>query len=48
VEWMFKEVKTYWTRVDFSRKMQVLQIPVGLLYLAAMLLSNVHNCFYKN
>lgn len=48
VEWMFKEVKTYWTMVDFPRKMRVLQAPVGSLYVAAVLLSNIRNCFYRN
>lgn len=48
VEWMFKEVKTFWTMVDFPRKMRVLQIPVGTLYKAAILLCNIRNCFYRN
>ena len=48
VEWMFKELKKFWTAVDFPRKMRVLQLPVGTLYLAAILLCNVRNCFYRN
>lgn len=48
IEWMFKEVKTFWTAVDFPRKLRVLQLPVGTMYLAGMLLCNMRNCFYAN
>lgn len=48
VEWIFKEVKLYFTAVDFKRKMKVFESPVGSLYLAAMLLSNMRNCVYRN
>lgn len=48
VEWMFKEAKTFWTTVDFPRKMRVMQLPVGSLYLASLLLCNLRTCIYKN
>lgn len=48
VEWMYKEVKLYWSTVDFKRKMRIGEAPVGLLYIAAMLLTNFRNCIYPN
>lgn len=48
VEWMYKEVKLYWTTVDFKRKMRIGEAPVGLLYVSAMLLTNFRNCLYPN
>ena len=48
VEWIFKEVKLYFTTVDYKRKIKVFESPVGSLYLAAMLLSNMRNCIYRN
>lgn len=48
VEWMFKEIKQYWTTVDFKRKMKVGEAPVGKMYLCAILLTNFRNCFYPN
>ena len=48
VEWIFKEVKQYWSTVDFKRKMRSGESPVASLYLAAMLLTNMRNCVYPN
>ena len=48
VEWIFKEIKLYWTTVDLKRKMCVNQSPVGSMYTAAMLLTNFRNCLYPN
>ena len=48
VEWIFKEVKLYFTTMDYKRKMKVFESPVGSLYLAAMLRSNMRNCIYRN
>lgn len=31
VEWMYKEVKLYWTTSDFKRKMRTGESPVALL-----------------
>jgi nuclease HARBI1 len=48
VEWIFKEVKMYWTSVDYKRKMRLLECPVGALYISAHLLTNFRNCVYPN
>jgi DDE superfamily endonuclease len=48
VEWIFKEIKAYWSCVDFKRKLSINQSPVGALYIAAMLLTNFRNCVYPN
>lgn len=48
VEWVFKEVKMYWSTTDFRRKLRVLQAPVGSLYLSAILLTNFRTCLYGN
>ena len=46
VEWYFREVKRYWTLIDYRRKLQ--EAAAGSLYLAAILLINVRNCCYPN
>ena len=46
VEWIFKEIKLYWTTVGFNRKMRANQFPVGSMYTAAILLTNFRNCLY--
>lgn len=38
VEWIFKEVKIHFATVDFKRKMKRLEAPIGMLYIASMLL----------
>ena len=48
VEWYFREVKRYWTLLDYRRKLRVKEAAVGSLYLAAILLTNVRNCCYPN
>jgi nuclease HARBI1 len=48
VEWIFKEVKQYWSTMDYKRKLRVGEFPVGALYIAAMLLTNLRNCIYPN
>lgn len=48
VEWVFKEVNVTWSTTDYRRKMRVLQAPIGSLYLAAMLLTNIRTCLYGN
>jgi nuclease HARBI1 len=48
VEWIFKEVKQYWSTMDYKRKLRVGECPVGALYIAAMLLTNFRNCVYPN
>lgn len=48
VEWFFKEVKLYWSTMDYRRKMRTGESPVGALYLVTMLLTNFRNCVYPN
>ena len=48
VEWIFKELKLYFTTADYKRKMKVLESPVALLYLALILLCKMRNCVYCN
>eukprot|EP00171_Calliarthron_tuberculosum_P001768 IDg1768t1 len=48
VEWIFKELKLNWTSMDFKRKLRIGESPVGALYVAAALLTNVRNCIYPN
>lgn len=47
VEWIFKEVKTLWTPMDFPSKLRVLQISTGILYFVDLFVSNVGNCVYR-
>ena len=48
VEWIFKDVKLHFTTLRYKRKMKVFESPVGFLYLAAMLLSHMRKCLYRN
>ena len=48
VEWLFKEVKTYFPVVSNKWKLKLYEAPVGLFYIGAMLLCNLRNCFYPN
>ena len=48
VEWIFKEVKLQFSAIDFKRKTKVREHPVGIIYLASILLSNFRNCLYPN
>ena len=48
VEWLFKELKMYWTTMDYRRKLRVLQAPVDTLHIACMLLNNLRTCMYGN
>lgn len=48
VEWLFKEVKLLWSMVDSKRRMRICQAPVGLMYRAAVLLTNLRNCVQPN
>lgn len=48
VEWYFREVKQYWTLLDFKRKLRVRESAVCALYIAGVLLTNFRNCIYPN
>lgn len=41
VDWMFKEVRIYWSTVESKRKMRFGEAPVGLLYIRAMLITTI-------
>ena len=48
MEWIFKELKLYFTSMDYKRKLKVFESAVGSLYLAAILPRNMRNCVYPN
>ena len=48
VESIFKEVKMYFSTLNYKRKLKVLESPVGSLYISEMLLCNMRNCIYPN
>lgn len=41
IEWIFEEIKAYFTKVDLKRKMKVMESPAGSLYFSAMWLYNI-------
>lgn len=45
-EWAFNEIMLYWSSMDYKRKMRIGHTPIGALFLAAMLLTNIRNCVY--
>ena len=48
VELIFKEMKIQFPTIDFKRKMKVCESPVGMMYFAAILPTNIRNCLYPN
>ncbi|KAJ0391089.1 hypothetical protein P43SY_010344 [Pythium insidiosum] len=46
VEWLFKDVKTQWSHVNWHIKMQARKTRAGLKFSTAMLLTNIHTCLY--
>ena len=48
VEWGFKDIKKYFTHVDFTRKNIISNTPVGLHYIIAGLLWNFRACLYSS
>ena len=46
VEWSFGWVPRFWAGVDFAKKLKVHEVPVGKLYIAAVLLTNARTCLY--
>lgn len=48
LEWMLKEIKLYWTTVDFKRKLRVGESSIRLLYIGEMLLTNLRSSIYPN
>lgn len=45
-EWVCKEIKYFFTTVDFNIKMKVQETPVECMYLAVMLFYNIKVCLY--
>lgn len=48
VEWLYEEIKLYWTTTDFNRKMQTSKSPAALLFLKASILLNIQTCLFGN
>lgn len=48
VEWVFKDVKLFFSSVDRKRNLRLNQSCVGLLYLSALLLYNIRNFIYPS
>lgn len=48
VEWMFNELKLYWSTLDYNRKLRISESPVAAVCLSAMLLSNIRNTMYAS
>ena len=48
VEWFFKEVKLLWAFVGCKGRLRIKQMPIGLIYRAAVLLTNFRNCVQPN
>lgn len=46
--WLFKKLKLYWSTVDYKRKILLSQSPMGALYIATLLLTNMQNFVYSN
>lgn len=44
VEWSYGEVKQYFTKQDFSRKLKLRETPIAILYTNAVLLFNFKTC----
>lgn len=44
VEWAIKDIKKYFTHVDFSRKLCPQNTPAGLLYLVSTIRWNFRSC----
>ena len=46
MEWAFKDVKKYFTRVDATQKMNIPRSPVALWYVCSVILWNLKNSLY--
>jgi hypothetical protein len=46
VEWSFRDVKQYFTHVDFPRKLRLRETPAGLLYVSSVMLWNFRVCLH--
>jgi hypothetical protein len=48
VEWEFGLVASLWAFVDYSKNQKIYLQPVGKYYMVAVLLKNMHSCFYPS
>jgi len=48
VEWGYKDIKQYFTTLDFQRKLKIRETAVGKQYLSGALLCNIRSCRYGN
>ena len=46
VEWLFKEVITKWSFLDFRTSMKIFQMPVAKYFTVAAFLTNIHCCIH--
>ena len=46
VEWGFGKIATLWPFLDYSKKMKILLLPVGLYLGVGNVLTNIHTCLY--
>ena len=46
VEWGFGKVTTIFAFLDFKKNQKVYLQPVGRMYVVAVLMTNVHSCYY--
>ena len=47
VEWVYHLVSSLWAYVDCHQRLKLGQQPVGLIYQAAAIMTNVHACMYN-
>jgi hypothetical protein len=46
VEWLFKEIITKWSLLDFRASMKIFQMPVAQYFIVGAFLTNLHCCFH--
>jgi hypothetical protein len=46
VEWLFKEIITKWSFLDFKAGLKIFQFPVAQYYTVGAFLTNLHTCSY--
>lgn len=48
VEWLFKEIITLWSFLDFKASMKIFQFPVAKYFMVAAFLTNLHTVCYSS
>ena len=48
VEWLFKEILTYFAFVDFKKNLKIGLSAIGKMYVVCALLTNARTCLYKS